>query len=768
MRIQMKLSLLLTSMLLILLVVMVAIGTSVINNIIYGLNTEILSLKLAARVEKIETAIKTLESSGASGIAEYVRQAQAEILKEFQASASGQTEQYLVVAGKSRQSLLEKTDREIDIPSETLDEMLKRQTGTMDIQHDKTAYFTVYRYFETWDWFIGAALPTATMLKQRQAYLTSVGWWSLLVFAGLLLPASFAAKRLIVTPVATLAKAANAIASGNFTQMISIRQHDEIGTLAEGFRTMQTTIGKLLHELQQLIQAIQQGNLSTRIPVENFSGSWRELIVGQNSLVEAFVTPINATAAYIDRLSKSDIPDQITEDYNGDFNQIKHNLNVLGRDIRNVLQEITTLSQAIQDGKLETRGDVSAFGGGWRELVVGLNNVIEAFVQPITVTASTIERVAKGDIPEQITTEYRGDFNAIKTNLNTLIRATAEITHLAEAMAAGDLMGEVRERSEQDTLMQALNMMGQKLREIVAQIKSAANNVAISSQQMSMNAAEMSEGAANQSASTEEASASMEQMATNIRQNAENALQAEKIAKQSVEYAEEGSRVVGETVIAMQEITKKIMIIQDIAQQTRLLSLNATIEAARAQEHGKAFSVVAAEVRKLSDTTKNAAEEIDVLASSNRAISERAGEMLKNLVPNIQTTSDLVQEISAASSEQSTGSEQVNHAIQQLDHITQQNSATSEVLAATAEELAAQAKQLQQTITFFKVSESELPSENGMVAQYPASPLEERTGKEKKSPGYNAKRSHNRDGNVNVNRQKFPLSDDIDAEFEHY
>jgi len=768
MRIQMKLSLLLTSMLLILLVVMVAIGTSVINHIIYGLNTEILSLKLAARLEKIETAIKTLESSGASGIAEYVSQAQAEILKEFQASAVEQAEQYFVVDGKNRQSLLEKTERDINIPSDAFDEMLKRQTGTMDIQHDKTAYFTAYRYFETWDWFIGAALPKTTMLKQRQAYLTSVGWWSLLVFAGLLLPASFAAKRLIVTPVATLAKAADAIASGNFTQMITIRQHDEIGALAEGFRTMQTTIGKLLQELQQLIQAIQQGNLSKRIPVDGASGSWRELIKGLNSLVDAFVFPINTTAAYIERLSNNDIPEQIVEDYQGDFNQIKHNLNVLGGDIRNVLQEITTLSQAIQNGKLDARGDVSAFGGGWRALVVGLNNVIEAFVQPITVTANTIERVAKGDIPEQITAEYRGDFNTIKTNLNMLIQTTTDITHLAEAMSTGDLTVEVHERSEQDTLMHALNMMSQKLREIVAQIKAAANNVAISSQQMSMNAAEMSEGAANQSASTEEASASMEQMATNIRQNAENALQAEKIARQSVEYAEEGARVVGETVIAMQEITKKIMIIQDIAQQTRLLSLNATIEAARAQEHGKAFSVVAAEVRKLSDTTKNAAEEIDVLASSNRAISERAGEMLKNLVPNIRVTSDLVQEISAASSEQSTGSEQVNHAIQQLDQITQQNSATSEVLASTAEELAAQAKQLQQTITFFTVSDSELPPENVTATRYPAFPLEEVTGKEKRSPGYHTKTPHSRVGNVNVNPQKLPHGDDIDAEFEHY
>jgi methyl-accepting chemotaxis protein len=210
----------------------------------------------------------------------------------------------------------------------------------------------------------------------------------------------------------------------------------------------------------------------------------------------------------------------------------------------------------------------------------------------------------------------------------------------------------------------------------------------------------------------------MEQMSANIRQNADNARQTEKIALQSAEYAEEGGRVIGETVIVMQQIAKKITIIEEIAEQTRMLSLNATIEAARAQEHGKAFSVVAVEIRKLSDVTKQAAEEINQLATSSLDVSERAGKMLTTLVPSIHQTTELVQEISSASSEQSMGAEQINKAIQQLDHVTQQNAMMSESLATAAEELAAQAEHLRDTMQFFKIDDAWYKEEQMMEPRF--------------------------------------------------
>jgi methyl-accepting chemotaxis protein len=196
----------------------------------------------------------------------------------------------------------------------------------------------------------------------------------------------------------------------------------------------------------------------------------------------------------------------------------------------------------------------------------------------------------------------------------------------------------------------------------------------------------MSQGATEQAAAAEEASSSMEEMAANIKQNADNARQTEQIALKAARNAEASGKAVVETVEAMKTITEKILIVEEIARQTHMLSLNATIEAARAQEYGKGFGVVASEVRQLAERSRTAASEIGSLASSSMAVAEKAGGMLRELVPNIQKTAELVQEITAASAEQSTGAEHINTASQQLDHVTQQNAGTVEELAAAAQE----------------------------------------------------------------------------------
>jgi len=375
--------------------------------------------------------------------------------------------------------------------------------------------------------------------------------------------------------------------------------------------------------------------------------------------------------------------------------------------INKVIKETNFMIRKIQDGELDTRGNAEQFTGIWRDLVTGINNLVEAFVSPIDMTAGYIDRISKGDLPEKITDEYRGDFNQMKTNLNMLIDAMAEITQLAEEMADGNLILEARERSDQDTLMRSLNLMIRRLNNVVINVKSASDNVASGSQQLSDTAEEMSQGASEQAASAEEASASMEQMSSNISQNADNAMETEKIALKSAEDGKEGGKAVAETVIAMKKIAEKISIVEDIARRTDLLALNAAIEAARAGENGKGFAVVASEVRKLAERSQDATAEISELSISSVAIAERAGEMLARIVPDIQRTSELVQEIAAASNEQNTGSNQINRVIQQLDLVIQQNLTASEEMASTSEELAGQADQLRSAVKFFKINEKD-------------------------------------------------------------
>ena len=283
----------------------------------------------------------------------------------------------------------------------------------------------------------------------------------------------------------------------------------------------------------------------------------------------------------------------------------------------------------------------------------------------------------------------------------------ADAAELVKRVANGDLSVKFdTSRGRIQGLFANMKNMVEQLNQMVAGVQDAANNVTFGSQAMSTSAQEMSQGASAQAASAEQVSSSMEQMVANIRQNADNASETEKLAKKVAKDSQEGGKAATEALIAIREIAKKIKIVEDIAHQTHMLSLNATIEAARAQEHGKGFAVVASEVRALAERSRTAAVEINALADSGVTITERAGDIMTKLVPNVQKTAELVQEISAATNEQNAGADQINTAIQQLDQIIQQNASVSEEIASTSEELASQAEQLQHTIEFFSIDNS--------------------------------------------------------------
>jgi len=561
--------------------------------------------------------------------------------------------------------------------------------------------------------------------------------------------------RSITVPTRQLLHSVEQMAQGDFSNRITLQSKDEVGQLAQAMRSLHSAVHSMAADAQLLVKAAVAGKLSTRADESRHQGDFRQIVQGVNQTLDAVIGPLNVAAGYVDRIAKGDVPARITDTYQGDFNTLKNNLNTCIDAVNALVADAGVLAKAAVEGKLATRADASKHQGDFRKIVEGVNHTLDAVIGPLGVAARYVDDIAKGAVPAHITDTYQGDFNTLKNNLNTCIDAVqalvADANMLADAAAQGQLstradaghhQGDFRKivqginqtldaivlpvneavdvlkemergnltrkvkgnyRGDLQDFKEVVNSTVEKLSQAIVEVNTTAANLVSATAQVSATSQSLAQASSEQAASVEQTSAAVNQMAASIQQNTDNAKVADGMSAQGSQRATEGGQAVTETVGAMQQIARKIGIINDIAYQTNLLALNAAIEAARAGEHGRGFAVVAAEVRKLAERSQVAAQEIGQLAGNSVSMAERAGTLLDEIVPTTQKTADLVQEIAAASQEQSTSASQITIAMGQLNQITQQNASASEELAATAEEMSSQAANLQEVMAFFQV-----------------------------------------------------------------
>jgi methyl-accepting chemotaxis protein len=373
---------------------------------------------------------------------------------------------------------------------------------------------------------------------------------------------------------------------------------------------------------------------------------------------------------------------------------------------------LVNVAERVAAGDLSVRLDAAARGDEIGRLAAAMAAMVHAQKE----MADAAQRIAEGDVSVEV--RPRGEKDALGHAFREMVGAQRQMAVAAERIATGDLTVRVAARGERDVLGGAFAEMARRLSHTIAEVRSGADALSAASTQVAATANSLSQGTSEQAASVEETSASLEEMGATIGQTAENSRQLEQMAVRGAADAEQSGRSVAETVSAMKSIAEKISIIEEIAYQTNLLALNAAIEAARAGEHGKGFAVVATEVRKLAERSQTAAREIGGLAVSSVDVAERSGRLLSELVPTIRRTTELVQEVAAASAEQSSGVTQINRAVGQMDRVTQRNASSSEELASTAEELSSQAEALQQLTAFFQVEGAAEPRARRIAAAY--------------------------------------------------
>ncbi|MDR3560082.1 MAG: methyl-accepting chemotaxis protein, partial [Negativicutes bacterium] len=451
-----------------------------------------------------------------------------------------------------------------------------------------------------------------------------------------------------------------------------------------------------------------------------------QLVDGVNQLINAFVGPINVTAEYVDRISKGDIPPKITDNYNGDFNEIKVNLNNCIDNINALVADANMLARAAVDGKLDTRADATKHGGDYRKIVEGVNLTLDEVIQPINEAAAVLQQMAQGNLQMRVTGDYKGGHAAIKNAMNETLDAlssyVSEISSVLNEMANSNLNLAINNEYKGDfaQIKDALNLIIQSFNEVFSEINGSADQVASGSRQVSDGSQALSQGATEQASSIEELTASISQVAAQTKDNAVNANQANQLALVAKENAEQGNlqmqsmlKSMGEINESSSNISKIIKVIDEIAFQTNILALNAAVEAARAGQHGKGFAVVAEEVRNLAARSANAAKETTAMIEGSikkvedgTEIANGTAKALDEIVNGVTKAADLVGEIAGASNEQATSIAQINKGIEQVSQVVQTNSATAEQSAAASEELSGQAEILKGMIAKFRLKGS--------------------------------------------------------------
>ncbi len=618
---------------------------------------------------------------------------------------------------------------------------------------------------------------------------------------------------------------AQAAVEGRLDARIDVAPHQgQFRGVVEGINeTLDTIIGKF-NIMASYVDRIGQGDIPEKITVDS-KGDYRKMRDSVNSCIDGLGGLVESSTV-LKRMALNDHTQKVEGQYQGIFaetaqstnevrarllaitkimvniskgdlsdllglkqigkrsaeDQILPAVSIMIENIKGVIDDIKLIAQEAAEGKLDSRADSARHQGEFALIVEGVNQTLDAIIEPIKETAVVLAAMQNGNLQIKVEGDYKGDHAILKNAVNettaALLNIITEVSNILTEMANGNLNVGITGDYKGDfvEIKESLNLIIDSLNEILGGINLAAEQVSKASVQVASSSQMLAQGAAEQSSAIEELTASITQIAAQTNQNAAYANQANELALNARDNAIAGNTQMKGMLEAMEainessgNISKIIKVIDEIAFQTNILALNAAVEAARAGQHGKGFAVVAEEVRNLAARSASAAKETtDMIEGSikkTEAGTKIAGETasaLSKIVEGVSQAASLVGDIAVASNEQATGIAQIDKGVEQVSQVIQTNAATAEESASASEELSSQADLLKGQVAKFVLKKR--AQNNGLSIQS-LSPeileLLEEMLRNKKSMQLNAGENTGNNGSSNsiTPKAKISLSD---------
>ncbi len=669
----------------------------------------------------------------------------------------------LVVSHKDTTKVLTENLLDIDIKELNLmvQEMISGNSGVGTYTFDGVTKLNLFRPFKNWSMSVNIPETEylATAIALRNVIMTiALGFIVIAAVGGVLFSTQ------LVKPIIAAKNAIAVVATGDLDISLSVKREDEIGQLGNAFNSlisemknqamiigniekgdfnseiivrsdkdvvnqrlasMKSYIEQIVVDIKEIISHIQEGDLSHRVPSEGFQGNWKEILDQLNMLSRTIEEPIAFTTSYLVEMANGRSLKPIQNNYHGDFYTMAESMDEVRRALNILVDEASSLSKAGRNGDLSARGDIAGLQGSYKEIIQGVNDTLDAVLEPINEAVVVLQKFSEGDLSTQVKGVYQGDHNTIKNALNSTITEInsyiTDISNTLNQIAVKNLAVRISRPflGDFNQLKMSINNIITNLNDVFYEFSMASEQVATGADQVANSSQMSSQGAMEQASSIEEITASITQLTEQTRENSENALMANNLSSNAKFNANEGEQRMSNMMKAMGDIKQSsenihniIKVIDDIAFQTNILALNAAVEAARAGDHGKGFAVVAEEVRNLAarsaqavkETTQLIQESISNVNLGNETAVQTATSLNK-IVSEIDKVSSIVNEISKASSEQTLALEQINEGVNQISTVTQMNSATAEESASASQQMSSQATVLREKISEFNLNQ---------------------------------------------------------------